>query len=261
MTNPSIPSSPVSYPKEGHRLCASVEDSSYWFAHRNRAIVAIAKRFPPCGPVLDIGGGNGVVSRALNAAGLETWLLEPGDDGVATALARGAPRVFHGQLEGVDLAPGTLGGAGLFDVLEHIKEPVPFLHRIRTLLAADAPLYLTVPAFSWLWSSDDVEAGHFRRYAPTTLEHELVQAGFAIEFVSHLFAIVLVPLFLMKVLPDRLRIPRKSAMETCSRDHCLPGGLPGRIVSGSLSLELERIAARRAVPVGTSLLCVARRRG
>lgn len=47
----------ISYPEGGHAVCREVEDSSFWFAHRNRCIVAAVERMPPCGPILDIGGG------------------------------------------------------------------------------------------------------------------------------------------------------------------------------------------------------------
>ena len=42
-------SSTVSYPKEGNDVCFQVEDSSYWFAHRNECIRAIMGHFPSRG--------------------------------------------------------------------------------------------------------------------------------------------------------------------------------------------------------------------
>src|SRR5215813_1634544 len=82
-------SSPVSYPEDGNAECRSVEDSSFWFAHRNACIVEVMKRFPPSGLILDIGGGNGFVSLALEKAGWEVALIEPGIQGAINAKARG----------------------------------------------------------------------------------------------------------------------------------------------------------------------------
>ncbi len=39
----------------------------------------LAGRFPPDGPFLDIGGGNGFVAKGLLAAGFSCILVEPGE--------------------------------------------------------------------------------------------------------------------------------------------------------------------------------------
>src|ERR1039458_6087671 len=77
--------SAVSYPEEGNALCFSVEDSSFWFGHRNRCILAAIKLFPPPGALFDVGGGNGYVARAIQESGLEVVLVEPGLAGVRNA--------------------------------------------------------------------------------------------------------------------------------------------------------------------------------
>jgi hypothetical protein len=68
----------VSYPDQGNAACLAVEDRSFWFRHRNGCIVSLVRRFPPEGVFLDIGGGNGFVSRGLTAAGVTCALVEPG---------------------------------------------------------------------------------------------------------------------------------------------------------------------------------------
>mgnify|MGYP007131759322 CR=1 FL=1 len=56
---------PVSYPAHGNATCLAVEDTSFWFRHRNRCILEFVHRYRPDGPLLDIGGGNGFVSPGL----------------------------------------------------------------------------------------------------------------------------------------------------------------------------------------------------
>ena len=51
----------LSYPSDGNDQCFRVEDSSYWFGHRNTCIVELVRQFPPNGLIFDIGGGNGFV--------------------------------------------------------------------------------------------------------------------------------------------------------------------------------------------------------
>ncbi len=65
----------VSYPAHGNAACLAVEDRSFWFRHRNRCIVSLVRRFPPDGPLLDIGGGNGYVAKSLAVAGIPCVLV------------------------------------------------------------------------------------------------------------------------------------------------------------------------------------------
>jgi len=45
----------VSYPSGGNAACHAVEADSFWFNHRNAAILDAIRCFPPAGPLLDIG--------------------------------------------------------------------------------------------------------------------------------------------------------------------------------------------------------------
>ena len=67
----------VHFPERGHAECFRIEDDSFWFAHRNELISAALRRAGAWGPFLDVGGGNGVVSRRLEADGIPCVLLEP----------------------------------------------------------------------------------------------------------------------------------------------------------------------------------------
>jgi len=67
----SSESQPISYPSDGNDACFALENSSFWFAHRNDCIIAAARKFPPPagGLIFDVGGGNGFVARGLPGRG------------------------------------------------------------------------------------------------------------------------------------------------------------------------------------------------
>ena len=69
--------SSVSYPEDGNQLCFDIEDSSFWFRHRNNCLLQAVNSLPPAGTFFDIGGGNGYVAQAIQNAGFETVLVEP----------------------------------------------------------------------------------------------------------------------------------------------------------------------------------------
>src|SRR5690606_31579777 len=83
----------ISLPTEGHDELATIEERSFWFAHRNRVIASLVSSIPPAGPVLDVGGGNGFVSLGLQQAGFTSVVVEPGPLGARVCQQRGVPVV------------------------------------------------------------------------------------------------------------------------------------------------------------------------
>ncbi len=126
--------SKVAYPEEGNSLCFAVEDTSFWFQHRNRCIVKALEQFPPPGVIFDVGGGNGCVARAIGDAGHDVVLVEPGLAGVQNALKRGVRHVVRAAMEDMGAKDETIPAVSLFDVLEHIPDDAGFMARIHRLL-------------------------------------------------------------------------------------------------------------------------------
>lgn len=252
----------VSYPEHGNEICFQVEDRSYWFAHRNRCIVETMKNFPPAGMFYDLGGGNGFVSAALQKAGQPTVLVEPGS-GAVNARTRGVAHVVQSTLEAARFESGSLCAAGAFDVLEHIEDDTGFLGLLTSLLKPGGRFYCTVPAAQFLWSQEDVYAGHHRRYSERRLRRDLEQAGLRVEFISHFFAWLVAPVLLFRTLPFVLRGRRDvggSAADRVQSDHALPAWL-AVIVDALHRWELKRLRRSSTIPIGSSLLCVARKPG
>lgn len=162
---------PISYPSDGNDACFALEDSSFWFAHRNDCIVAAASKFPPPvgGTIVDVGGGNGFVARGLLRAGFEVVLLEPGAAGAHNARKRGVQHIVCATTETARIKNDSIPAVGLFDVIEHIENDGAFLRSLRSKVRRGGYLYATVPAFNALWAKDDEEAGHFRRYSRSSI--------------------------------------------------------------------------------------------
>jgi len=250
--------SDISYSEEGNALCFSVEDSSFWFGHRNDCILTAIQLFPPSGTLFDVGGGNGYVARAIQEGGLEVVLVEPGIDGVRNALQRGIHHVVHATLEDVGLLPETLPAVGLFDVIEHVHDDSGFLIGIHRLLVPGGRVYITVPAYQWLWSDVDIQAGHSRRYTVSGLRRLLENAGCTVEFATYFFGFLPLLIFLRRALPYRLGL--ESAGSNFRSEHEIGHTLVGRIVRMLTRRELSRIAGLRPLRMGGSCLVVGRKR-
>jgi SAM-dependent methyltransferase len=244
----------VSYPQGGHDTCFGVEDTSFWFAHRNRCIAAVVSRFPPPPtlPVVDVGGGNGYVARMLHGMGHRTILVEPGDSGVRNARARGLPELVQASTDDLDFAPGSVGAIGLFDVIEHIPDDAATLRSFHRLLAPQGRIYATVPAHAWLWSSADVHAGHQRRYTKRGIADLFLGCGFEPSFASYYFWPLPAPMLLKRVLIERMAGRRDNAGRAKS-EH----GAAGTWIDRLLSWEESRLRRGRTIPMGASCIVVA----
>jgi SAM-dependent methyltransferase len=251
-------SSEVSYPEEGNALCFLVEDSSFWFRHRNRCILEILRLFPPPGTFFDVGGGNGYVARAIQDTGLEVVLIEPGIDGVRNALRRGVRQVVRGTLEAAGIPGGVLPAVGLFDVVEHIADDYAFMAGINRALIPEGRVYVTVPACEWLWSDEDAIAGHSRRYTIPTLRALLRGSGFEVEFATYFFGYLPLPILLQRAIPYRFGRRAEVTEEGARSDHEIGNPLVDQILEGLSRWELSRLARRRSVRGGGSCLVVAR---
>ncbi len=246
-----------SFPDEAHELLFRFEDESFWFAHRNACIAAAFDQQRIEGPVLDIGGGNGVVSAALEKHGLDTVLLEPGPDGASNAHRRGLPSVVNATLEEAGFPDATFAAAGAFDVVEHIADDEAILREVHRVLRPNGVLCVTVPAYGWLWSSEDEFAGHHRRYTLPRLANLLERCAFRVKFQTYFFAPLTLPVFLMRSIPHLLHRRSDAALvETATKQH-MPSPVARRAMTALLAPEVARIKRGRPIPFGTSCLAVA----
>jgi SAM-dependent methyltransferase len=247
----------ISYPETFNADMLKVEDRSFWFQHRNRCIANAVRRFPPGGPIVDIGAGNGYVARGLNDAGFDIVAVEPGITGALAAGQRGIECVICAAIQDIGFAEAAIPAAGLFDVLEHIEDDVGTLTDIYRMLAPGGRIYLTVPAFQFLFSVDDRAAGHFRRYSGRSLVRALSQAGFTIEYQGYFFMILPLPILLFRTLPSWFK-PDRVRDANVAQDH-IKSALVGRLIASALGWEARRIARGERVAFGGSCLVVARK--
>jgi hypothetical protein len=253
--------SSISYPESGNGRCFELEDTSFWFNHRNRCIVELLKRFPPHGVFFDVGGGNGCVSLAIQNAGWPVALVEPGIYGAKNARLRGIDTIISSTFEDAGFLEGTIPAAGIFDVLEHVPDDLGFLQLLTRSLRDQGRLYLTVPALAGLWSAEDDEAGHYRRYTCDTLGRVISQAGLELEYLTYFFTFLPLPIFLLRSLPHRLgkRRSTERSVERNRTEHHPPSGLSSFVVRTFMDREVTNVRFGCKMAIGSSCLAVARK--
>ena len=214
--------------------------------------------FPPGGTVFDVGAGNGYVSLGIKNAGFNVVVIEPGIQGAMHARARGLDYVICSGFEDAGFKPETFPAAGLFDVLEHIEDDAGFLRKIKKNLIPGGRLYLTVPVYNFLWSLEDNNAGHFRRYTIKSLVKIFESTGYKIDYISYIFSILPLPIYLFRVVPGYIQKKRNIDPKRNVKKHSIKYGFSGRLVNLILEKELKILMNKKTIPFGGSCLVVAR---
>jgi len=230
------------------------EANHWWFVGRRAILASLISNlsFPAEARILEIGSGTGGNLSMLSAFGRVSALeMDARARSIATEKTGGHFDIRAGICPAdIPFPIANFDLICLFDVLEHIEEDVATLLAVRRLLAARGRVLLTVPAYSWLWSTHDEHLHHKRRYSIRELQEKLAASGLLIEKVSH-FNTLLFPLVALGRLKDRL-LNDSSASGTD-----IPLALVNELLSTIFAAERFWLRTRN-LPFGASLLAVCR---
>lgn len=169
------------------------EVSAFYGDAREDAHIEFLRRHQPFGEhrLLDVGCGLGFfASRALEA-GWDVVGCEPASSWAARASDRvGADRVIVGTADDRALDDQRFDLITAWDVIEHVFDPLPFLSRLRELLAPEGRIFLRTPNLTYVLPvyglrrfvlGHEVELGptnHVVYFTAATLRAALAQARF-----------------------------------------------------------------------------------
>ena len=251
----------ISYPVGGHDVCFSLEDNSFWFKHRNNCVISLVKRYAKDKPFFDIGGGNGFVSKGLEENEIQTCLVEPGIQGCLNAKKRGLTNIVCSDLENVGFKAGSIPSVGLFDVIEHIENDIDFLSKVNSILTdADGYAFITVPAYQFLWSKEDSEAGHFRRYTLRNFRKRLNRSGFEMVYSTYIFSFLVLPILFFRTLPNLFGFAKSTVEKTQKEHNVNEGGFTNKLLTRLLQFEVKQIENNKKILFGGSCLVVAKKK-
>lgn len=250
----------ISYPEKGNQDCFQIEQNSFWFNHRNNCILNAINNYCPKSVFFDIGGGNGFVAKSLQEKGIETVLIEPGLQGCLNAKKRNLTNVVCATLENANFNKNSIEAIGVFDVVEHIENDVAFLKSIHSFLKVNGFIFLTVPAYQFLWSNEDIDAGHFRRYTTKSIEKKLTEVGFEIVQATYIFSVLTLAVFLFRTIPSKLGFNKNSNnVKKHINEHKKKIGIFDTILNKIWQFELNQIKNNKTISIGSSCFIIAKK--
>lgn len=156
--------------------------------------------------ILEIGCGAGGMLGPLSRYG-DVIGLDIAHDYLRRCRDRGFPRMITASAYELPFPDETFDLVALFDVIEHIPDDRRVLEEVRRVMKPDACVFLSVPAYQFLYSHNDRVVHHQRRYSRGRLRRVLEAAGLAptklTYFNTFLFPLILSALGVL-LLKERL---------------------------------------------------------
>lgn len=233
-----------------------IETDNFWFRYRARLILkAIEDHFPHTSNMLEIGCGTGFVLAQIHEKNSQTLLS--GSDLFTEGLRFSRMRVPAASFYQIDACQIPFDSEFdlvlVLDVLEHIDRDSQALGEIFKSIRPGGGLIMTVPQHRWLWSRQDDEALHRRRYSRKELVDKMVLEGFKVTYITS-FITLLLPVMILSRMFGRFTINRRRKYDPMRE--LKVNSIANRIMGEVCALE-ERILRRQvSFSAGGSLLCI-----
>jgi len=239
--------------REGaYRAHYAVEDEHWWFRGRWAVVESLlaSAGLPPQPRILDAGCGTGGNLQRFADLG-DAVGVDPSADAVRFCKERGLGSVQQAGLESLPFDDGEFDLVAATDVIEHIAAEQQALRELWRVTAAGGAMLLTVPAYAWLWSEEDENLHHQRRYTRAGLRRAVESCGWETRTATYFNSILLPPIAVAKRLPRRSN-GSKADLERTPATLNAPLSLPMRF-------EARLIRAGIRLPAGVSIGIVCRK--
>jgi SAM-dependent methyltransferase len=237
-----------------YRELYEVEDRHWWFKGRWAVVQALLSRISlPASPlILDAGCGTGGNLKRYATIG-QAEGVEPFEEAVQMCRERGFEAVRQAGLEDLPYEDDRFDLIASTDVLEHIAAEQEALRELLRVTKPGGILVITVPAYMWMWTDEDDNLHHQRRYTRPRLREAVTRAGWEPRVATYFNSFLLPPIALSRLLP------RKSRGDQGDLDRT-PASLDGPL-SLPMRAEARLIGAGLTLPAGVSVGIVCRKPG
>lgn len=240
-----------------YRQFIELEKNHFWFVGRRRIFFHLLDRELDGRrdlTVLDVGCGAGGMLAPLARYGRVTG-IDTSEELVAFCRKRGFDGVELGSAYELPADSGSVDLITLFDTIEHVPDDLRALRECRRALALGGVLFVSVPAYQFLYANNDRVAHHERRYTARRLRRTLASAGFDRSRVTY-FNTLLFPAILPAVLTKKLIEHARDPGDKTNLSHPIRPTV-NRVLAAAMGSE-RHLLTRMNFPFGHSIIAIAR---
>jgi SAM-dependent methyltransferase len=207
--------------------------------------------------LLDCGSGTGA-NLALLAQYGTPFGIELTSRGIHFGQKQGLTRLVQGTVAALPFRDQAFDVAASFDVLYCLEDKVEeaTLAEMFRVIRPGGAAIINVAALDMLKGDHSVFGGEVRRYTRSELQSKLERAGLRVVRATYTNA-ALFPVTATVRAFQRLRGVKREG--TLTGDFFVPPAPVNALFSGALSIEAGLIRSGLNMPVGSSVLCLARR--
>jgi len=240
-----------------NRQFVELERTHFWFVGRRRIFFALLDRELSGRSgirILDVGCGAGGMLEPLARYGSVTG-IDSQPELVEFCRQRGFPNVVLGSAYELPAETGTIDLVTLFDTIEHVPDDIRALRECRRVLAPEGRVFISTPAYQFLYANNDRVAHHERRYTARGLRDKLAAAGLEAVKLTY-FNALLFPAILPAVLAKKAIEHISDPGERTNLSHSMNPAL-NRVLGAIMGSE-RRLLARVSLPFGHSIIAIAK---
>jgi len=233
---------------------SKVESFHWWFAVRRKLLKSILSSIdvPINCLTLDIGCGTGSNLKILGSAGLNVIGLDQSIYALSLAKKKLKVPFVSGDINNLPIRSNSVGLIIALDVLEHVDNDMNAIRELHQVLRKRGIIIITVPAFNFLWGTQDVVTGHKRRYLREKITDKLREAGFEILRSSYFNFILFFPILMAR------RMIHLLGLEIASENE-INSPLINFFFKAIFSMEVY-VLKYFSFPFGVSIFCIAKKR-
>jgi len=243
-----------------YRQFLELEKKHWWFRGRRSVYFGLLEHhLKGSRPqrVLDLGCGLGGFLEGLSRLGHKIYPSDISLESLGHCGDRGFPWGVKGSGYDLPYADGSFDLVCMFDAIEHIPDDHKVMREVTRVLAPGGHVFVSVPAYQFLYANNDRVAQHQRRYTRGMLERVFEQAGLRVVRNTHanifLFPLILPAVLAIKVL--EALVPRKLDPDHTNLSWPIPDFVHG-ILHGIFAAELP-FSRRFDWPAGHSIAALA----
>lgn len=203
--------------------------------------------------ILNIGAATGATSQMLEEFGT-VKSIEYDADCYAFVKERLNIDIVQGSILDLRFGDNEYDIVCAFDVIEHVEDDSKAVSEMFRVCKPGGTVFITVPAFMFLWSQHDVVNHHHRRYTLPMLKRLL--AGKQIQFTGYFNSILFIPIAIVRLLSKLIPFKRKGSGSDFG---LMDSKMLNTIFYNLFLIENVWLSKRVKIPFGVSLMTICKK--